>query len=357
LNAATSIFWPLQELELVRLAANKLKVFSLPEWFWKLPKLSWLAIAGNLDNLDDKTGTTSEGLSFSIHDSVVTTNLIEWTDLEIMDKLGEGASGVIYKAKWNGQDIKPIDGKTTSNTDKIVALKIFKGGKTSDGLPEDEMKASEAAGCHPCSLEVLGRTINAPDGQLGLVMPLIPCEYTILGGPPSFESVTRDTFQTGKSFTLEEIVRILSGVSSVCAHLHGRGISHGDIYAHNILVTRQGKPLLSDFGASYFYSRTPDIADDAVGSSTISASVEAFEVRAFGCLMDDLLDRARDDGKDVTESVEGEGNDRKRSITKLIYSDVMATLRTLQSACMTCSVLDRPTFKFLCAQFENIDLA
>lgn len=338
---------------MVRLAANKLKVFSFPEWFWKLPKLSWLAIAGNLDNLDEKAGTTSEGLSSSLSDSVATTNLIEWTDLEVMDKLGEGASGIIYKAKWNGQDIKPIDGKTASN---IVALKIFKGGKTSDGLPEDEMKASEAAGSHPCSLEVLGRTINAPDGQLGLVMPLIPSEYSILGGPPSFDSVTRDTFEAGKSFKLAEIVRILTGVSSVCAHLHGRGISHGDIYAHNILVTGEGKPLLSDFGASYFYNRGPDDAHGAIGSSAIPASIEAFEVRAFGCLMEDLLDRARDEVDERSVSDSAEGNGRKRSITGLLHSDVIATLRSLQTACTISDVLERPTFKSLCAQLEVIVL-
>lgn len=31
----------------MRLAANKLKLLSLPSWFWNLPKLSWLALAGN----------------------------------------------------------------------------------------------------------------------------------------------------------------------------------------------------------------------------------------------------------------------------------------------------------------------
>ena len=34
-----------QELELLRLAANDLK--ELPSWLLKLPKLSWLAFAGN----------------------------------------------------------------------------------------------------------------------------------------------------------------------------------------------------------------------------------------------------------------------------------------------------------------------
>lgn len=353
----TPIFWLSQELELVRLAANKLRVLSLPEWFWKLPKLSWLAIAGNLDNMDEKARTVTEESPSSISNLTAKTCLIEWTDLEVMDKLGEGASGIIYKAKWNRRDTKPIDAKSMSNMDNIVALKIFKGGKTSDGLPEDEMKASEAAGCHPCSLEVLGRTINAPDGQLGLVMPLIPSEFSILGGPPSFESVTRDTFEAGKSFSLEEILRILSGVSSVCAHLHGRGISHGDIYAHNILVTGQGEPLLSDFGASYFYTRASDIADNSVGSSAIPASIEAFEVRAFGCLMEDLLDRARDSGDEVCGSTESGVTERKRSITRIVYSDVIATLRTLQTACLTCNVMERPTFKSICAQLKELAIA
>ncbi len=36
------------------------------------------------------------------------------------------------------------------------------------------------------------------------------------------------------------------------AHLHGRGISHGDFYAHNILWREDGACLLGDFGAASF---------------------------------------------------------------------------------------------------------
>ncbi len=42
------------------------------------------------------------------------------------------------------------------------------------------------------------------------------------------------------------------------AHLHGRGISHGDFYAHNILWREDGACLLGDFGAASF------LPDDAV---------------------------------------------------------------------------------------------
>ena len=77
----------LQELELVRLAANKLQLESLPEWFWNLPKLSWLAVAGNIASINEEKQVKSA------------VNIIEWSDLIVLEKLGEGASGVIFKAK------------------------------------------------------------------------------------------------------------------------------------------------------------------------------------------------------------------------------------------------------------------
>ena len=64
-----------------------------------------------------------------------------------------------------------------------------------------------ASSCHT----VLGRVIHAPDGQQGLVLPLIPPEYTILGGPPSFESVTRDVYPPTQRFSGTIIMRILKG--------------------------------------------------------------------------------------------------------------------------------------------------
>ena len=38
------------------------------------------------------------------------------------------------------------------------------------------------------------------------------------------------------------------------AHLHSVGLSHGDLYAHNILVHPQsGDAKLADFGAAFYY--------------------------------------------------------------------------------------------------------
>ena len=69
-----------------------------------------------------------------------------------------------------------------------------------------------------------------------LVSLYIPDIYERLASPPSLESCTRDIFPSGKTFTIDYIVQVLSGVLSACAYIHTRGISHGDLYAHNILV-------------------------------------------------------------------------------------------------------------------------
>jgi hypothetical protein len=75
---------------LIRLAANDLPLKGLPNWLSTLPKLSWLAIAGN-DNVHILTEDKEENKG---------VHLINWEDLEILEKLGEGASGIIYKAKY-----------------------------------------------------------------------------------------------------------------------------------------------------------------------------------------------------------------------------------------------------------------
>ena len=296
-------------------------------------------------------------------------NIIEWSDLIILEKLGEGASGVIFKAKLQEKksiekisDINDNDGKKIE--EQFVAVKIFKGGKTSDGLPEDEMKASEAGGSHPNSFEVLGRLKNAPGGQIGLVMPLIPSAFKILGGPPSFTSVTRDTYEAGKTYKIRTILKILCGISSVCSHLHKRGISHGDLYAHNILVDEEGACLLSDFGASSFYEAVDtdtDIGTDMdsgskevvvtttgdpsavsgisnINISSMSHAMQAFEVRAFGCLIEDLINRIDDVLEDDAHTV----------------AVIIADLKTLFTDCMDSDRKKRPSFSAICHRLEAL---
>ena len=208
--------------------------------------------------------------------------------------LGEGASGVIHHAHWHAEP---------------VAVKIFKAAVTSDGLPASEMAASLAAGAHENLIQVLGKISNHPDGRNGLVMSLIVPDFTNLAGPPDFDTCTRDVYDEGEMFELSQVISMAYGLASVAAQLHGRRIMHGDFYAHNVLRNGQGDCLLGDFGAAFIYPE--------------GAGLEAVEVRAFGCLLEELLERC-----DV-------GDEDARMVAELL---------DMQKRCVVEEVRDRPCF-------------
>ncbi|MBF3363949.1 phosphotransferase, partial [Pseudomonas aeruginosa] len=115
-----------------------------------------------------------------------------------------------------------------------------------------------------------------------LVLELLDDAYRNLAGPPSLESCTRDVYPPGLRFELATALRLAASLAALMAHLHGRGISHGDFYAHNILWREDGACLLGDFGAASF------LPDDAV----LAGALRRLEVRAFACLLEELLERS-----------------------------------------------------------------
>lgn len=294
-----------QNLELIRLSANQLK--ELPRWLFSLPRLSWLAYAGNpFCNTEPFLKKRSEIES--------ALPVIPENALEIGEVLGQGASGIIYKAAWTD--------KSKRTESPTVAVKLFKGEITSDGLPADEMCACMSAGEHPNLVKVLGRLGGK---KAGLVFSFIPDDYKNLGGPPSLETCTRDTYGDEVSFTLSAVLKTAKGIASAVSHLHARGIVHGDLYAHNILIDEIGESILGDFGAASFY----DTADLKLGES-----LEHMESRAFGCLLEDLLVRCSDSGASVD------------------------SLRQLQQDCISPEPAQRPAFPEICERLgKEISIA
>ena len=192
-----------QQLELIRIAANQLD--ALPPWLLTLPRLSWLAYAGN-------PFCTALGKADS-----VPLPQIPWADLTLAEVLGQGASGIISRGVWRQSQAIPA-GETA------VAIKLFKGAITSDGLPADEMRACIAAGAHPNLIGPLGQVVDHPEQKNGLVLPLIPPTYRVLGGPPSLDSCTRDTYPPDTVFDLELVLRIATGVAAAAGRRGGRGL-------------------------------------------------------------------------------------------------------------------------------------
>ncbi|QYY79944.1 leucine-rich repeat-containing protein kinase family protein [Pseudomonas germanica] len=276
-------------LELLRVSANRLS--ELPQWLLSLPSLTWLAYAGNpLETEADAAALEA-------------TPQIPWSALRLEQRLGEGASGVISRANW-----QRADGAVTP-----VAVKLYKGEMTSDGSPLHEMNACITAGLHPNLIRVEGRISGHPDGQQGLVMQLIDPSFRNLADLPSLASCSRDVYADDCRFSAEVALNIAKGIASAAEHLHRQGITHGDLYGHNILLNERGDCLLGDFGGASFHA----IADTAE-----TRALQRIEVRAFGVLLGELLAR----------------------IDSGLSDEQRAVLEELERRCCQADVLARPGF-------------
>ena len=252
-----------RRLELLRISANPLA--ALPDGLTQLPRLSWLAFAGTpFTQAQEAQALASAPIAH-----------LPWSQLRLGLVLGQGASGVIYSAQHHTPD--PTQAES-------VAVKIFKGEVTSDGLPASEMAASLQAGSHPHLIPALAKITDHPTQAQGLVMPLIDPEFVNLAGPPSLASCTRDVYPPATSFDLTAVRRMALGIASAAAHLHGQGLMHGDLYAHNILHNGQGHALLGDLGATSFLP---------TGNPAQAQALQRLEVRAFGCLLEELIERCK----------------------------------------------------------------
>ncbi len=288
-----------QRLELIRIAANQLRL--LPEWILSLPRLTWLAYAGNpfVHRLEQQALD-------------VPMAGIDWHQLAISELLGEGASGLIYRALL-----------TQDDQTHPVAVKLFKGAMTSDGLPLCEMASTMKAGVHTGLTKTLGRIENHPSDVDGLVMSLIPDDFKNLAGPPSLDSCTRDVYSSEIQFCPSELFQTAGSIANAVQHLHKQGVMHGDLYAHNILSTSTGDALLSDYGAASFF----DVAD-----SYRAQQLQRLEVRAFGCLLEELTERCHS-----------------------LNSSVQRALQELINRCLQPDISSRPSFKDICGRLQQIE--
>ncbi len=148
---------------------------------------------------------------------------------ELLEKLGEGAWGTVWKARQT-EDIK-----------RKVALKILKLGlDTKEFLARFEAERQILALMdHPN----IARVIDAGSTDYGrpyMVMELVE-------GVPLLEYADRHTLK------IKERVALFAKICSAMEHAHEKGIIHRDLKPTNILVSFQGDeafPKVIDFGVA-----------------------------------------------------------------------------------------------------------
>ena len=216
-----------------------------------MPKLSWVALAGDLPPSPSALPCVhaSDSLVSPVHlagnpildarasaPPLAPPRWIPHEQLELGEQIGAGGGGFVHRALWRRDPSAPPT---------PCAVKLFRGAATvTDGDPAHEIDLGEALS-HPNVIQVLGA---CPAPKLGLVLELLDVEtaWTELGRPPNFDTCTRDTYADGTAFEFGQAVRTLRGVASACVHLHSRGFTHGDLYAHNTLVSASGDAKVGD---------------------------------------------------------------------------------------------------------------
>lgn len=150
--------------------------------------------------------------------------------LEILEKLGEGGMGVVYKARQ-------------PQLDRTVAVKILNPKLASDPqflLRFNREAKALASLSHPNIVQVFdfGR-----EGELVFLV----MEYV--------DGVSLREMMRGGKLTPEQALKIVPQICDALQYAHSTGVVHRDIKPENILVDRRGTVKVADFGLAKILSR------------------------------------------------------------------------------------------------------
>jgi serine/threonine protein kinase len=150
---------------------------------------------------------------------------------EILEKLGEGGMGVVYKAR-------------DTHLDRFVAIKVLPAAQMADPARKrrfiQEAKAASALN-HPNIITV--HDINTENGVDFMVMEYVP-------GKSLDDLIPKHGLRVGEA--LKYAVQIAEGL----AKAHAVGIVHRDLKPANIMVTDGGQVKVLDFGLAKLIERT-----------------------------------------------------------------------------------------------------
>jgi eukaryotic-like serine/threonine-protein kinase len=142
---------------------------------------------------------------------------------KILEKLGEGGMGVVYKAH-------------DTTLDRVIALKFLPRYLTSDTAEKERFhhEARAAASLTHANIAVVYE-IGEYDGE-----PFIAMEY--IEGSTLKHIIQMETLSVTK--ILDIAIQACDGLAAA----HGKGIVHRDIKSDNIMLTPKGQVKITDFG-------------------------------------------------------------------------------------------------------------
>jgi len=199
----------------------------------------------------------------------------ELADYEILERLGHGGMGVVYKARQK-------------SLGRTVALKMVLSG--ADAKPEELARFRREAEAvarfaHPNIVQI--HEVGEHDGRPFLSLEFVEggSLHKKLGGLPQ---------------PAREAARLVETLARAVHHAHVQGVVHRDLKPANILMTASGVPKITDFGLARFAAGashtqsgevlgTPSYMAPEQASGRISAIGPSSDVYALGATLFELL--------------------------------------------------------------------
>ena len=187
------------------------------------------------EGLETDAQASTEDFERVIGEAPVSDQQWRMGNYEILEEIGRGGMGVIYRARQR-------------HSRRIVALKrilSFHAG-SHDALARFRRETEAAANLDHPNILPLYDVGESEDG-----LPFFAMKYVASGSlqqiGPALQSDPR------------RCVQLMQKVASAVAYAHGRGIFHRDLKPGNILIDERGEPLVSDFGLAKLLDTNSDL--------------------------------------------------------------------------------------------------
>jgi serine/threonine protein kinase len=187
------------------------------------------------EGLETKGEGSREAFESILTEADVTDKQWRLGHYEILEEIGRGGMGVIYRARQQ-------------HSRRIVALKrIFAHDANSHHTLTRFRREAEAVASldHPNILPIH----EVSESKEGL--PFFSMKYAVGGSlrtaAPALRAKPRDC------------VRLMAKVARGIAYAHSKGVLHRDLQPGNILLDENGEPMVSDFGLAKWLDQTSDL--------------------------------------------------------------------------------------------------
>ncbi|WP_337176363.1 serine/threonine-protein kinase [Paludisphaera sp.] len=255
--------------------------------------------------------------------SASTTPTLSGMKYRVVNTLGEGAGSTILQI-------------ADKNGGKRYALKTVRKHEPEDDIYIDQLRTEYEA----------AQKLNHPAIARIYDLKMKKSWFRVVGADLLMELVDGKTLDEIEAPELSQLVLMFSQVASAMAHMHRRGVYHGDLKPSNIMLTKNGQVKLIDFGTAWVrgvdknrVQGTPQyIAPEQASEKVVN---ERTDIYNLGATMYRMFT-----GRYAQPDIPRAGVERKLTAVNKINPRVLSKLNNLVLSCLQLNPEKRPAGMF-----------